>query len=392
MRQREIYLDNAATTCLDEKVLHETIPYLKTKYGNPSSFHSKGKEAREAVENARARTARVLNCKSKEIIFTSGGTESINFALKGVAFANKDKGNHIITSQIEHHAVFHTCEFLEKQGFKVTYLKVDKFGLVNLKDVEAAITDKTILVSIMYANNEIGTIEPIADIGKICRQKKVLLHTDACQASSALDLKVSNLNVDLMTLNGSKIYGPKGIGILYIKEGINIEPLIHGGGQEFGLRSGTENVSSIIGFAKALELVQEEKKKENKRLTKLRDILIEGLLKIPKTRLNGHSSLRLPNNINVSFLDIEGEAMLLHLNEKRVYASTGSACASKSLETSHVLKAIGLPYEASHGSLRFSLGKHTTLGEIRYLLRIMPEIVKTLRKISPLNLNMEHYK
>ncbi|MEK6893607.1 MAG: cysteine desulfurase NifS [Nanoarchaeota archaeon] len=390
--KQEIYFDNAATTPVDKRVLNEMLPYFSDIYGNPGSFHNKGKKAKEAVEDARSRIAKILNCKSKEIIFTSGGTESINFALKGIAFTNKSRGNHIITSEIEHHAVLHTCDFLEKNGFQLTYLKVDKFGLVNPKDVESAITDKTILVSIMYANNEIGTIEPIAEIGKICRQKKVYLHTDACQAAEALDLSVSNLNVDLMTLNGSKIYGPKGVGILYLKEGIKIEPLIHGGGQEFDLRSGTENVPFIIGFAKALEISQEERKKESERLIKLRDALIDGLLKIPKTKLNGHPSLRLPNNINVSFLDIEGEAMLLYLNEKGVYASTGSACASKSLETSHVLRAIGLPYEASHGSLRFSLGKYTTLAEIKYLLKIMPKIVETLRKISPLNLSMEHYK
>ncbi len=387
-----IYFDNAATTPVDKKVLNEMLPYFSSKYGNPASFHNKGKEARDAVENARTRVAKILNCKPKEIIFTGSGTESINFALKGIAFANRSKGNHIITSEIEHHAVLHTCEFLEKNGFEITYLKVDKFGLVNPKDVEAAITDKTILVSIIYANNEIGTIEPIAKIGKICRQKKVYFHTDACQAAGTLDLNVSNLNADLMTLNGSKIYGPKGVGILYLKEGIEIEPLIHGGGQEFGLRSGTENVPSIVGFAKALEISQKKRKKESERLTKLKNTLIAGLLKIPKTRLNGHPTERLPNNVNISFLDIEGEAMLLYLNEKKVYASTGSACASKSLETSHVLKAIGLPYEASHGSLRFSLGKHTTLAEIKYLLKIMPEIVETLRKISPLNLSMERYK
>jgi cysteine desulfurase len=392
MKQKEIYFDNAATTAVDPAVLNAMLPYFSRKYGNPGSFHNKGKEAKDAVENARSHVARILNCKLKEVVFTGSGTESINLAIKGVAFANKSKGNHIITSQIEHHAVLHTCEFLEKNGFEVTYLKVDKFGLVNPKELEAAITDKTILVSIMYANNEIGTIEPIAEIGKICRQKKVYFHTDACQAVGFLDLKVSNLNVDLLTLNGSKVYGPKGVGILYLKEGIEIEPLIHGGGQEFSIRSGTENVPSIIGFAKALTIAQENAKKESDRLIKLRDELISSLLKIPKTRLNGHSTERLPNNVNISFLDVEGEAMLLYLNEKGVYASTGSACTSKSLETSHVLKAIGLPYEASHGSLRFSLGKHTTLGEIKYLLRIMPKIVETLRKLSPLNLNMEHYK
>lgn len=388
---KETYLDNSATTPTDPRVLEEMLPFLSDIYGNPSSFHSKGKEAKDAVDSAREKVAKILNCSSKEIIFTSGGTESINFALKGIAFANREKGNHIITSKIEHHAVLETCAYLEKNGFEITYVNVDKYGFVSPIDIKNAITDKTILISIMYANNEIGTIEPIEEIGAIAREKGIYFHTDACQAAGSFELDVNKLNVDLLTINGSKIYGPKGVGILYKKSGIDIEPLIHGGGQEFNLRSGTENVSSIVGFAKALEIAQSEMKENNFRMTGLRDYLIHGLLKIPKSRLNGHPKQRLPNNVNVSFLDVEGEAMLLYLNEKGIYASTGSACTSQSLETSHVLAAIGLPYEASHGSLRFSLGKNTKIDDIDYLLKVLPDVINTLRKISPLNLNMEHY-
>lgn len=388
----QIYLDYAATTPLDSKVKAEMEKYYSDKFGNPSSFHYKGLEAKQAIDESRKKIALILVCDPKEIVFTSGGTESINFALKGVAFANREKGTHIITTKIEHHAVLHTCEYLEKHGFKITYLGVDEFGFVRPKDVEAAITPETILVSVMYANNEIGTIEQIEEIGKIARARKVLFHTDACQASGFLDLNVQKLNVDLLTLNGSKIYGPKGSGLLYIRSGTQIEPLIHGGGQEFDLRSGTENVPSIIGLAKALELAQASKEKESERLSLLRNMLISGLLKIPKSRLNGPMFERLANNVNITFLDVEGESILLMLNEQGVYASTGSACASKSLETSHVLKAIGLPYEASHGSIRFSLGKHTTEGHIDYVLRLMPEIIAKLRNLSPLDLNMENFK
>jgi len=389
---KEIYLDYAATTPVDERVLQEMMDYFTKIYGNPSSFHNKGMEAKNAVDNARDRIAKILNCSSKEVIFTSGGTESINFALKGIAFANKERGNHIITSRIEHHATLNVCRYLEKKGFEITYLDVDKDGIINPIDVEKSITDKTILISIMYANNEIGVIEPIEEIGKIARRKGIYFHTDACQAAGFLELDVNKLGVDLLNLNGSKIYGPKGIGLLYIKRGVEIEPFVHGGGQEFGIRSGTENVPSIIGLAKALELTHEEMQKNNLKLINLRDFFIKKLLKIPKSRLNGHHEKRLPNNVNISFLDVEGEAMLLHLNEKGIYASTGSACASQSLETSHVLRAIGLPYEASHGSLRFTLGNKTTISDIENVLSILPNIIETLRNISPLNLNMEHYK
>lgn len=388
----EFYLDYAATTPMRDEAVIAMSKFFTEEYGNPGSFHSKGLSAKDALDASRESVAKILNCSPDEIVFTSGGTESINMAIKGVAFANKEKGNHIITSSLEHHAVLNTCEFLERQGFQVTYLPVDKYGLVNPEDVKNAVTSQTILISIMYANNEIGTIEPISEIGAIAKEKGVLFHTDACQAAGALDLNVKNLNVDLLTLNGSKAYGPKGAGLLYVRHGIDIEPLIHGGGQENGLRSGTENVPLIIGFAKALELAQKEKESENSRLILLRESLINGLLKIPKSRLNGHPTKRLPNNVNITFLDVEGEAMLLYLNEQGVFASTGSACASKSLETSHVLRAIGLPYEASHGSMRFTLGKETTSDHIDYVIRVMPEIVEKLRNISPVRLEMEHFK
>ncbi|MEK6856240.1 MAG: cysteine desulfurase NifS [Nanoarchaeota archaeon] len=388
----DIYTDYAATTPIDNEVLNVMRPYFLDIYGNPSSFHSKGLEAKNAMDQARNVISNILNCNSDEIIFTSGGTESINLALKGIAQAYRLKGNHIITSKIEHHAVINTCKFLEKNGFEITYLDVDKYGLVNPNDVQTAITDKTILISIMYANNEIGTIEPIQKIGEIAKLRKVLFHTDACQAAGVLDLNIKNLNVDLLSLNGSKVYGPKGAGILYLRKGVNIEPLIHGGDQEKGIRSGTENIPSIIGFAKALELSQKNKEIENTRLKELSSHLINNLLKIPKTRLNGHPTQRLSNNVNISFMDIEGEAMLLHLDKQGIYASTGSACASKSLEPSHVLSAIGLSYEGAHGSIRFTLGKNTSKADIAKIIQVMPEIVNNLRNISPVNLSMEHFQ
>lgn len=368
-----------------KEVLSTILPFLKEKYGNPSSLHSHGLQAREAIENARKKIAEILSCKAEEIIFTSGGTESINLAIKGVALANKEKGNHIITSKVEHPAVLDTCKYLEAHGCKVTYLPVDNYGTINLRDLESAITDKTILISIIYANNEIGTIQPIKEIGKIAKAHGILFHTDACQAAGSLNLNIQSLGVDLMTLNGSKVYGPKGSGILYKKHSIKLVPLIHGGGQEFGLRSGTENVPAIVGFAKALELAQSEKDREVSRLTKLRDFLISQLLKIPNTHLNGHPTDRLPNNVNVRFDNIEGEGILLHLNERGIFVSTGSACASKSLEPSHVLLALGISHEKAHGSIRFSLGKYTKMSDIKYLLRVLPPIITKLRSLSPLN-------
>lgn len=400
---RSIYLDHAATTPIDPRVLEAMKPYLEGDgYGNPSSFHSMGKMAKEAVDESRASIAKILNCRAEEIIFTSGGTESDNFAILGTYRAYKSKGNHVITNAIEHHAVLNTVEHLgKKEGAETTIMKVDGFGMVKLDELEVALRPETLLVSVMYANNEIGTINPIPEIAKMLKKYKEKLgrkstdypyfHTDACQASGACDLDVKKLGVDLMTLNGSKIYGPKGVGLLYIRQGLRPEPLIFGGGQEFGLRGGTENVSLIVGFAKALELAQEEKEEENVRLTKLRDYAIQELLKIPKSRLNGHPIERLPNNINISFLDIEGEAMILYLDAKGIYTSTGSACTSGSLDPSHVIVGIGLPYEAAHGSLRLSMGKKTTKEDIDYVIEVLPGIVEKLRSISPVRVEMKHY-
>jgi cysteine desulfurase len=388
MKNKIIYLDHAATTYLDSRVKKEMDKCYSDVYGNPGSLHSIGREANELVETSREIIAKILNCKPNEIIFTSGGTESINLAIKGVAF-KKEKG-HIITSKVEHPAVIDTCKFLEKKGFSITYLNVDKFGLVNPKDVEKAIRRDTILISIMYANNEIGTVEPIKEIGRIARRNKIIFHTDACQAAGALDLDVNQLNVDLMTLNGSKIYGPKGIGILYKSTGIKLEPLMHGGGQEFGLRSGTENVPGIIGITKALELSQEDKEKENARLIQLRDYLITSVLsKIEKSFLNGHPTKRLPNNVNISFLDVEGESVVLYLDHQGIEVSTGSACSSQKLEISHVLDAIGLIHDAAHGSIRFTLGHKTTKTELDYTVKVLEEIIENLRRISPINVEMK---
>ncbi len=389
---KEIYLDNAATTKVRSEVKEEMLKYFDVVYGNPGSFHGKGLDAKDAIEDARERVAKIINAKPKEIIFTGGGTESINLALKGLAKTMKDKGNHIITNKIEHHAVLNTCEYLEKyENCEVTYLDVDEYGMVNPKDVEKAIKENTILITIMYANNEIGTINSIEEIGKIARKHNIYFHTDACQAAGYCDLDVEKLNVDMMTVNGSKIYGPKGVGILYIKTGIQLVPLIHGGGQERNLRSGTENVSGIMGFAKAFELAQAEKEVEVIRLTKLRDKLVNGVLKnIPKTFLNGHPTQRLANNANVTVLDIEGEALILYLNEYDIYTSTGSACTSQTLDPSHVVIATGLPYEAAHGSIRFTLGRETTEADVNKVLEVLPGIVKILRQISPINVDAEH--
>lgn len=388
MTKKEIYLDHASTTYLDSRVTKAMLPYFEKEFGNPGSLHNLGLRAKSAVDNSKKKIAEILNCLPEEIIFTSGGTESINLAIKGIALA-KGKG-HIITSQIEHPAVLETCRYLEKKGFSVTYLGVDRFGMISLEELKKSIRPDTILVSIMFANNEIGTIEPVSEIGKICREKRILFHTDACQAGGVLNLDVQKLNLDLMTLNGSKIYGPKGVGILYRKKGIRLEPLIHGGGQEFGLRSGTENVAGIVGFAKALEIAQSEKNSENKRLAGLRDYFITEVLKrIPKSFLNGHPTKRLPNNANISFLNIEGESILLYLNEAGIYVSTGSACSSHKLEISHVLNAIGLKHDAAHGSIRFTLGKKTTKTELDSVLKVLPGIVDSLRKLSPLHLEMK---
>ncbi len=389
-KMKKIYLDNSATTVMGPEVKKEMDKYLTEVYGNPGSFHSEGLAAKTALANAREKIAKILGAKSSEIIFTGSGTESINLAIKGLAYAVQGKKNHIITSTIEHHAVLETCKYLEKKGFEVTYLKTDRCGVVNPEDVKNAIRDDTFLVTIMYANNEVGTIQDINKIGSICKEKNVKFHTDACQASGYLNLDVGDLNVDMMTLNGSKVYGPKGVGLIYLKVGTIIEPLIHGGGQENNKRSGTENVPGIMAFAKALEIAEAEKEVEALRVTKLRDRLTTGILdNVPKTILNGHLTRRLPNNVNVSFLDVEGEAILLYLDAKGVYASSGSACTSKTLDPSHVILAMGVSYEFAHGSIRFSLGKETTEEDVNYVVQILPEIIQNLRNISPFNLNLE---
>jgi cysteine desulfurase len=387
---KEIYLDNAATTYVRDEVLGVMNKYFQDEYGNPGSFHTIGLRPKRAMGKARETIRDIINAKQvKEIIFTGSGTESVNLAIKGIT--EKYDTGHIITSTIEHEAVTETLYYLEHtKGWDVTRVPVDKYGLVNPKDVEDAIRPDTKLVTIMYANNEIGTIQPIEEIGKICREKKVLFHTDACQAGGVLDLDVEKLNVDMMTLNGSKIYGPKGIGMLYKKNSIKLVPLIHGGGQEFGYRSGTQNVAFIVGFTEALRLSQSERFEENKRLLGLRTMLEDGILNsIDKTFLNGHPILRLPNNANITISDIEGEAMMLYLNEYGICTSSGSACTSLTLEPSHVILAMGLPYEVAHGTLRFTLGRKTTKEDIEKIIEVLPGIVETLRKISPVNVNMD---
>ncbi len=398
---KEVYLDNAATTKTDPKVLEAMLPYFSEHYGNPSSMYKLGHESKMVIDEAREEIAKILGgVRPDEILFTSGGTESDNLAILGSARKNKEKKNHIITSKIEHHAVLHPCEKLEKEGFEVTYLPVDKYGLVDPKDVKNALRKDTVLVSIMYANNEIGTIEPISEIAEVIKNFRKenktqfpYFHTDACQAAGYLNLNINDLGVDMLTLNGSKIYGPKGIGILYLKTGVKIEPLVYGGGQEKNLRSGTENIAGIVGLTKALKLADEKKEEETERLLKLGKKLKEEILKtIPKTFLNGHSEKRLPNNINITILDIEGEALILHLDQYGIYTSTGSACTSHSLDPSHVILAIGLPYEAAHGSLRFALGRYTTEEDIDYVLEKLPGVVENLRKISPTKIDMSKLK
>lgn len=387
---RFIYMDHAATTYVDERVLENMLPYFTQHFGNPGGFYAIGKDAQDAVEASRASVAEALNCLPSEIIFTGSGTESDNMAVLGIARKHASKGKHIITSSIEHHAVERPMMQLKREGFDVTFLPVDKYGQVSPDALKAALREDTILVSIMMANNEIGTLQPIAEMGAILKEHPAYFHTDACQGAGSMDLDVQKLGVDLLTLNGSKIYGPKGVGALYIRKGVTLKPILFGGGQERGLRSGTENVPSIVGLAKALEIAQAERVAENQRLSQLRDRLSEGLLKrIPKTILNGHPTERLPNNVNVSILDIEGEAFTLFLNEFGIYASTGSACTSESLDPSHVIIATGLPYECAHGSIRFTLGRKTTEEEVDYVLNIVPKVVEILRRISPLNLDQD---
>ncbi len=379
-----VYMDNSATTPTKSEVLEEMKPYFTEKYGNPSSIYSLARETKAAIEKSREKVAKVLGANPDEIYFTAGGSESDNWTLKGIAYANQNKGNHIITTKIEHHAVLHACEYLEKHGFEVTYLPVDEYGLINLDDFKKAITDKTILVSVMFANNEIGTIEPIAEVGKICKDKGIYFHTDAVQAVGNVPINVKKMNIDLLSLSAHKFYGPKGVGALYIKKGVKINPLIHGGGQEGGRRAGTENVPGIVGLGKAIELAGESMDSHIERLTKLRDKLIGGIMKIPYSKLNGHPVKRLPGNVNVCFRFIEGESMLLLLDGMGVCGSSGSACSSGSLDPSHVLLAIGLPPEIAHGSLRLTLGDFTTEEDVDYVLGLLPKFVKRLRDMSPL--------
>ncbi|MBR6447542.1 MAG: cysteine desulfurase NifS [Methanomicrobium sp.] len=379
-----IYMDNAATTPMRQEVVDAMIPYMRENFGNPSSLYDIAKINREAVALARSRVARALNAEDKEIYFTSCGTESDNWAIKGTAFANRDKGKHIITSAIEHHAVLYTCQWLEKQGFEVTYLPVDEFGMVSPKDVEAAIRPDTILITIMFANNEIGTIQPIAEIGKIAREHNVLFHTDAVQAAGHVPIDVKAMNIDMLSISGHKFNGPKGTGVLYIGKRVKLDSLMHGGDQERKRRAGTENVAGIVGIGLALELSVKEMEATTKRLDVLRKRLIDGLLTIPKSRLNGHPTQRLPNNVNVIFEYIEGESILLMLNKRGVCASTGSACNSASLEPSHVLTACGIPHEVVHGSLRLTLGEMNTDEDVDFVIAAVKEIVQKLRNMSPL--------
>ena len=381
-----IYMDNAATTAVSPEVLQTMLPYFNEIYGNPSSIHSTGRDARRAVDAARKQVAQAIGAQPTEIYFTAGGSESDNWAIKGTAFAKRDKGNHIITTAIEHHAVLHTCQWLEKQGFQVTYLPVDEYGRVRVEDVEKAITDKTILISIMAANNEIGTLEPIAEIGKLAHEKGILFHTDAVQAVGAIPLDVNAMNIDMLSMSGHKFHGPKGIGALYIRKGVRPDVFMHGGAQERAQRAGTENLAGIVGMGKAIELATQNLEANAARMTRLRDKLIDGILaEIPEVRLNGHRTERLPNNVNVSIRYIEGEALLLRLDLAGIAGSSGSACTSGSLDPSHVLLAIGLPHEIAHGSLRLSLGTDSTEAEVDEVLRVLPGIVKDLRAMSVLN-------
>lgn len=408
--KRSVYLDHAAATPVDPRVLEMMRPYFSDAFGNPSALYTIGRQARQALDRARTKVAAVFHCAAEEIVFTGSGTESDNLALFGVAHAYASRGKssfahgpgraqHLIVSAVEHHAVLNSARRLEKEGWSLTILPVDSDGRVNPQAVRDALTPETTIVSVMYANNEIGTIEPVADITKVIREYKRVqhrsasdppfFHTDACQAASALDLDVQRIGVDLLTINGSKIYGPKGVGALFVRRGIRLEPLLIGGGQERRLRAGTENIPSIIGLATALEIADAQRVGEGERLVRLRDQLIAGILeRIPRVVLNGHPTKRLPNNANVSILDIEGEAMLLYLDQYGISAATGSACDSESLDPSHVIIAIGRSYEYAHASVRFTLGRSTTEEDIAYVLDVLPGIVERLRKISPIKFDI----
>lgn len=400
MSDRIVYMDHAATTPLDPRVLEVMLPYLKEEYGNPSALYERGRAAKDGVMDARESIAKLLGAHADEIIFTASGTESDNLAILGAARAHEAKGKHVITSAIEHHAVLGCVEQLAKEGWRTTELPVDEYGRVKPEDLAAALAEDTTVISIMLANNEIGTILPLREYAKVIRDWKKahgrgpleapFLHTDACQAAGALSLDVVKMGVDLLTVNGGKMYGPKGVGALYVRRGIKLRPIVFGGGQEHRLRSGTENVAGIVGFAKAFELAQADREAEGNRLAALRDMLIAGIqTRIPKIVLNGHPAERLPNNVNVSILDVEGEAVLLYLDAVGISAATGSACDSASLDPSHVILAIGRPYEFAHASIRFTLGRSTTEADVAYVLEQLPPIVEKLRAISPVKMQLD---
>lgn len=379
-----MYMDHAATTYAAPEVVEAMLPYFSEKFGNPSSVYGIGQENKAAVDEARAKVAAAINAEPNEIYFTAGGTESDNWALKGVAFANIRKGKHIITTAVEHHAILHAAEWLQSQGFEVTYLPVDQYGMVSPADVEKAIRPDTILISVMYANNEVGTIQPIAEIGAIARAHGIYFHTDAVQAVGHVPIDVKAEHIDMLSLSGHKFYGPKGIGVLYIRRGVRIQNLLHGGAQESRHRAGTENVAGIVGLGVAIERAVAAMPEESARLTAMRDHMIRELLKIPASHLNGHPTQRLPNNVNITFEYIEGEGILLLLNMFGICASTGSACNSASLEPSHVLTAMGVPHEIAHGSVRLTLGERNTEEDVSYVLEKLPEVVGKLRSMSPL--------
>ena len=380
-----IYMDHSSSTPTNQRVIEAMAPYFNKYYGNPLSLYALAQESAKAREAAREKVAKLLNAKVGEIIFTSGGTEANNFAIKGVAFANENKGNHIITSKIEHHSVLNTCKWLEKRGFNVSYIGVDKYGIVDLDELENSITDKTILITIMHANNEVGTIEPLSEIARVAKDNNIYLHTDAVQTVGKVKVEVNELGVALLTLSGHKFYGPKGVGALFIKKGTKIDPLLHGGHHEQNKRAGTENVPGIVGLGVTCEIAMEEMERENKRLRDLRDSLEEGLTeRIEDIIVNGHPEKRLSGVLNICIKHIEGESMLLHLDNNSIAASSGSACTSDSLEPSHVLTSMGIPPEVAHGSLRFSLGHSNTIHDINKVIEVLPQIVKKLREMSPL--------
>lgn len=382
---RKVYFDHSATTATAPEVASQMVEYMTNTFGNPSSVHAFGREAKKAVIHARKQVANLIGANPEEILFTSGGTEGDNMALRGIAEANKKRGKHIITTQIEHHAILHTCEALEKEGYRVTYLPVDEYARINPQDVADAICDDTILISVMFANNEVGTIQPIAEIGKIAKEKGIYFHTDAVQAVGNYPIDVNEYGIDLLTISSHKFHGPKGIGALYIRKGVRIKPILFGGAQEKTLRPGTENTPGIVGLGKAAELAQAELTDKINRVQKLRDKLIAGITEcIPEAKLNGHPTLRMPGNVNFSFRYIEGESLLLNLGIKGIAASSGSACTSGSLDPSHVLLAMGITHEIAHGSLRLSLGRENTEEDVDYCLEVLPEIVARLRSMSPL--------